>query len=144
MIAYLLETLPYGDYEIAAGDWPMPEFAGATIVATLELTASYDHGLRTADETAFVVGCEAAASVVAPILCAIWGRPLESWRHDVDYVAALPDDIDYAGEGWADDPDTSQYLYEWCDEVTSAAESVGWVIESSADAGMTWFYRPMS
>lgn len=143
MIAYLLETLPYGDHEIAAGDWPMPEFAGATILATLELTASYDHGLRPADETAFVIGCEAAASVMAPILCAIWGQPLESWRHDVDYVAALPSDINYMGDGWADDADTSQALYEWSDEMTQAAESVGWVIDESADCGMTWFYRPM-
>ena len=143
MIAYLLETLPYGDHEIAAGDWPMPEFAGATILATLELTASHDHGLRTADETSFVIGCEAAASVMVPILCAVWNRPVESFRHGVDYVAALPSDIDYSGDGWADDPDTSAALYEWSEEMIADAESVGWVVDSSADAGMTWFYRPM-
>lgn len=144
MIAYLLETLPYGDHEIAAGDWPMPEFAGATILATLELTASYDHGLRAADETAFVVGCEAAASVMVPILCAVWNRPVESFRHVVDYCAALPEDVGpYDGDGWADDPDTSAALYEWSDEMIAAAEAVGWIVDSSADAGMTWFYRPM-
>ena len=143
MIAYLLETLPYGDHEIAAGDWPMPEFAGATIVATLELTASYDHGLRTADETSFVIGCEAAASVMVPILCAVWNRPVESLRHGVDYCAALPADVDYSGDGWADDADTSAALYEWSDEMVAAAEAVGWIVDSSADAGMTWFYRPM-
>ena len=144
MIAYLLETLPYGDHEIAAGDWPMPEFAGATILATLELTASYDHGLRTADETAFVVGCEAAASVMVPILCAVWNRPVESFRFDVNYCTALPSDVGpYDGDGWADDPDTSAALCEWCDEMIAAAEAVGWIVDSSADAGMTWFYRPM-
>ena len=142
MIAYLLETLE-GDREITSDDWPMPEFAGATILATLELTASYDHGLRTADETSFVIGCEAAASVMVPILCAVWNRPVESFRHGVDYCAALPADVDYSGDGWADDPDTSQALYEWSEEMMATAESVGWVIDSSADAGMTWFYRPM-
>jgi len=143
MIAYLLETLPYGDHEIAAGDWPMPEFAGATILATLELTASYDHGLRTADETAFVIGCEAAACVMVPILCAVWNRPVESFRHDVDYAACLPADVPYSGDGWADDLDTSEALYEWSDEMVDAAQDVGWIVESDADCGMTWFYRPM-
>lgn len=142
MIAYLLETEPYGDYEIAT---ELDDYAGATIVHTLELTASYDHGLRTADETAFVIGCEAAASVLVPILCAVWGRPVESFRWDIDYAAALQlgADIDYRGEDWADDGDTSGALYEWCDEMIDAAQSVGWIIDSSADCGMTWFYRPL-
>lgn len=140
MIAYLLETEPYGDYEIAT---ELYDYEGATIVATLELTASYDHGLRTADETAYEVGCEAAASVMVPILCAVWGRPLESFRWDIDYCAALPDDIAYSGDGWAEDPDTSSALYEWCDEMVADAQSVGWIVEESADCGMTWFYRPM-
>lgn len=142
MIAYLLETTE-GEIEIAADNWPMPEYEGATIVATLEQTASLDHGLRTADQTSFVIGCEAAASVMVPILCAVWNRPVESFEHGVDYVAALPGDLNYNGSGWADDPDVSQWLYEWSDEMTSLAESVGWVIETSADCGMTWFYRPM-
>lgn len=140
MIAYLLETPPYGDYEVATD---LEDYEGSTIVATLEQTASFDHGLRTADETAFIVGCEAAASVVAPILCAVWGRPLESFRHDVDYAACLPADVPYSGDGWADDLDTSEALYEWSDEMVNAAQDVGWIVESDADCGMTWFYRPM-
>jgi len=135
------ETRAHGDYEIAT---ELDDYAGATILATLELTASYDHGLRrTADETAYVIGCEAAASVMVPILCAVWNRPVELFRHDVDYCAALPADVDYSGDGWADDPDTSAALYEWSDEMVAAAEAVGWIVDSSADAGMTWFYRPM-
>ena len=140
MIAYLLETEPFGDYEIATD---LEDYAGATIVRMLELAASYDHGLRTADETAFVIGCEAAASVLVPILCAAWGRPAESFRWDIDYAACLPADVPYSGDGWADDPDVSQALYEWSDEMVNAAQDVGWVVESSADCGMTWFYRPM-
>lgn len=142
MIAYLLETPPYGDYEIAM---ELDEYEDATIVATLEQTASFDHGLRPADETAFVIGCEAAASVMVPILCAVWGRPVESFRWGIDYAAALQlgADIDYRGEDWADDPDTSGALYEWSDEMVNAARDVGWIIDSSADCGMTWFFRPM-
>lgn len=140
MIAYLLETPPYGDYEIAM---ELDEYEDATIVATLEQTASFDHGLRPADETAFVIGCEAAACVMVPILCAVWNRPVESFRHDVDYAACLPADVPYSGDGWADDLDTSEALYEWSDEMVNAAQDVGWIVESDADCGMTWFYRPM-
>lgn len=141
MIAYLLETVE-GDQEITA---ELEGFEGAQLLTTLELTASYDHWLRTADETAFVVGCEAAASVMVPILCAVWSRPVESFRWDIDYAAALQlgADIDYRGEDWADDGDTSSALYEWSDEMVDAAQDVGWVIDSSSDCGMTWFYRPM-
>ena len=142
VIAYLLETTE-GEIEIAADNWPMPEYAGATILSVLKQTASFDHGLRTADETAFVIGCEAAACIMAPLLCAIWNRPLDSWRFDVDYVAALPKDLAYNGSGWADDPDVSEWLYEWSDEMVGAAQNVGWVIETSVDAGMTWFYCPL-
>ncbi len=141
MIAYLLETLE-GEQEVTA---ELEGFEGASILTTLELVASYDYGLRTADETAFVIGCEAAASVLVPILCAAWGRPVESFRWDIDYAAALQlgADIDYRGEDWADDGDTSGALYEWSDEMVAAAQSVGWIVESDADCGMTWFYRPM-
>ena len=140
MNAYLIET---AEGETAVDEYP-EDYEGATVLAELDCTASYDHGLRPADETASLIGMEAAFCVMAPILCAVWRKPLDAWQWDVDHYAALQGaGIDYAGEGWADDGDTSGALYEWSDEMVNAAEDVGWIVDSSSDCGMTWFYRPM-
>lgn len=128
-----IEILDYDEMIAASEEGPIVN------LGRLELLWSVDHGLRTADETAFVVGENAAAEVMIPLMKFLAIGPVDIYS--VDYVGALPADVgSYDGDGWADDPDVSQRLYEWSDEMTAAASDAGFIIESSGDAGMTWCY----
>lgn len=141
--AYVIDGL---DYEVIDGDYFTLPFACDVepdeSVTPLVLLSSFDHGLRTADETALVVGIECAASVLVPVILALDPSFTPS---GVDWTGLALDVIgaDWTGDGWCDDPDGSESIYGWSDDMQSAAGSAGLVVESSADSGMTWIYAPL-
>lgn len=142
-----------------------------TVLASLELWRSVDHGLRTVDETALEVIGEVCEAIVAPVLMwmsdnglgvsnyepygRVWGLKGRYIRPTVNYLAALclerglPADA-WDGSGWFDalqDEDGWQEpIYgQGCeqDECEDAWSACGGVVDHSSDAGMTWLYRVM-
>lgn len=139
------------EYEVVDGNYFSLPFASDVepdeTVTPLSLLCSVDHGLRTADETAAVIGIYCVAET--------YGRLVDFFGGDsrtLDYWSGMTNELgmpDYSG-GWADviDEETGwdggQAIYEWCDEMESAARDAGVIVETSSDAGMTWLYAPMT
>lgn len=108
----------------------------------LELLASFDHGLRTADETSWAVGTECVAQVCRAFFVAC-GIPFDS--APIDWSACAESAELTEPDGWCDEPDDSQALYDWCTyEAEPMFHAAGGIVETSADAGMTWLYIPIS
>lgn len=108
-------------------------------VTPLACIRSWDHGLRSADELAFCIVTEIADWIIRPLM-ALYGLETDG----LDAWATLAVDIgqpDYSG-GWIDVED-SGWIYERRDDAESAASDVGVILETSADAGMTWAYVPV-
>lgn len=112
----------------------------------VELVRSYDHGLRAADETALVIASEIADWIVVPLMEMMMGRRGDRAMDSVHAILTEIGALEWDTTGWIDtgdsenDMDASQMLYELRDDVESAAWSAGYIVESSADAGMTWIY----
>lgn len=147
--AYMLEA-PDGEttivdrYELESGDYRPAD--GWRMVTALDTIRSIDHGLRTAEGTAVELIGEAAALIMGPILAA---AQCESYAHNYDGLAwqAIHREfglVDDATSGCTRaDPDDAQALYEAADgEFEPMLWDCGYVVETSADAGMTWIYRP--
>jgi len=105
-----------------------PIESGSTITP-LETLASFDHGLRTADETsAFIPLHELQRMDLWSMMC-----------------AEVLDGTDWTG-GWIDvdedSDDLGSWVYEWSQEMASAASAAGLIVESDGDAGMTWIFQP--
>ena len=118
------------------------------ILSTLEevqmsrCVRSIDHGLQTAEGTAVEMLAEAAHLIMRPVLIAA-GCDVNR----VDVVATI-----YREFRLADDPtsglthvidvDDSEALSEAVDyEIEPMLADCGYVVETSADCGMTWIYR---
>jgi hypothetical protein len=142
--AYLLDD--GCDVEVVDADYfSLPFACDANLdetVTPLECLASFDHGLRAADETALVIGTECAAQVVVALMRG-FGVAVDVHAVDWHGLALADVGVDYGGDDWCDDPGDSQALYEWCDAMESLARDAGVIVESSVDAGMTWLYVPM-
>lgn len=117
-------------------------------ITPLLLLASFDHGLRTADETAVAIGTECVGQVCQ----AFYRAALVPFDPSViDWEAAMigadlpvPNVDRVSGLGWCEDVEDSQALYEWCEyEAEPMFWHAGGIVESSADSGMTWLYLPM-
>ena len=110
---------------------------------SIELLCSFDHGLRTADELALCVGTECAGRVMTAVYVFAGLRVFDVITA-VDWDTAFFEatGIDYSGDGWMDPVGdmSSDWLYEWCDEMMYAASDAGLMIVQNGDAGMTWFY----
>lgn len=160
--AYLTE---YGDGERAIVDpddydydYTRSTYLGQdvpTIVAALECLRSYDHGARTAEELDMDRCADGAAYVVSPVLALMLaaGAP---WHPGLAHELAnayIVEKYHMTRSEWSglwhcdDSTDTDDYaqgLRElWDYHVEPALHDVGYVVESSGDAGMTWIYRPM-
>lgn len=104
--------------------------ARAEAILAPRLYRSIDHGLRTADDTARLI--------------------IETTIHAHREVSGLAPDAPVPGfdgvddllshDGWEDDPDDSQALYDasWCAECNPPE---GWAWVTSADCGMSWLYN---
>ena len=105
-----------------------------------ELVASYDHGLRCADETMVCEIATLASIIMRPVLAYMIGAD----DYETDPYAAACKELDYSGDGWAeptdDDPNAERVHwlhddvirhrnYDQCNDV---------MVETSSDAGMTW------
>lgn len=122
-----------------------------TVLASLELWRSIDHGIRTVDETALEVIGEVCDALIEPVVtwlaCYGFGA---TWPHvpTVDYLGALSAErgsIVWDGSGWAPDEwHDSEPIYgqgceqDMCEDTWSAC---GGVVEHSSDAGMVWMWR---
>ena len=149
--AYMLEspdgeTIIIDQCELNGPDYRPAD--GWRMVSALDTVRSIDHGLRTAEGTAVELIGEAAALIMGPILAA---AQCESYAHNYDGLAwqaiyrefGLVDDAT-SGCTRADDPDDAQALYEAADyEFEPMLADCGYVVETSADCGMTWIYRPV-
>ena len=133
----------YGDRVICDGSELAEQMASidATELQELDLLASFDHGLRTGDETSAVVGCECAYRVGGTLLT-LFGLDLRR----VDVWSAMCDALDLGtwSGGWSDEPPAAaEYLWEWSDDMAMMANNVGLIVETNSDCGMTWVYVPM-
>ena len=112
-----------GERAIVDGyDWTGWE-TGHTTLAALECLRSYDHGARTAEELDMDRCADGAAYIMSPMLALMLpaGAP---WHPGLAHELA------------------NAYIVENY-HVEPALHDVGYVVESSGDAGMTWVYRPM-
>lgn len=115
------------------------------------LWRSIDHGLRAADETMALEVCELANLIMGPVIFAMaraagymTDSPLWFYGSAVDAWTAFEQSWDYDGSGWCDptddDPDCERIgwaheeyvFYRQHDDVPTV------LVETSADAGMTW------
>lgn len=107
-----------------------------------EIVATVDHGARTADET-MVYECAILADIIMlPVLSAMIGRDVTC---DLDSWAAACEKIAPYDGGWCEPTDDDPYS----ERATWLHESVVWyrsydqcsdvIVETSGDAGMTWF-----
>lgn len=145
--AYQLEHSVTGDVEIVdrydLDDYRPDE--GWNMVDALELVRSIDHGLRTAEGTAAELIAEAAYSIVRPLL-------ILAGCHDVDAVDVMGElfetfelEQDRMGTTRAVGDDLGEYLFETADyEAEPMLWDCGYVVETSADCGMTWIYRSVA
>lgn len=119
-------------------------FEGQTPIPLL-LLASFDHGLRTADETSWAVGTECVGQVCRAFFVACGIPWCNGWAlgnvHEIDWNAcAISAELKEPGD-WCD----SQALYDWCTyEAEPMFSDAGGIVEASSDAGMTWLYIPIS
>ncbi len=134
--AYLVE---YSDGERAAVE-PFTYYNGPIgsrrVLAALECVRSYDHGARTAEELDMDRCAEGAAYVMSPVLALMLpaGAP---WHPGLANELAMACIV----EEYRDD---AQGLCElWDYRVEPALRDAGYIVETSADADMTWIYRPM-
>ena len=144
-----------GERAIVDGyDWTGWE-TGHTTLAALECLRSYDHGARTAEELDMDRSADGAAYIMSPVLALMLpaGAP---WHPGLAHELANAYIVEnyhvtrseHSGLWHCDDStDTDDYaqgLRElWDYHVEPALHDVGYVVESSGDAGMTWVYRPM-
>lgn len=154
--AYLVE---YGDGECAIVnpddydyDYTRSTHLGQdvlTIVAALEYLRSYDHGARTAEELDMDRCADGAAYIMSPLLALMLpaGAP---WHPGIAYELAMAYIVENyhmtrrSGLWCCEDGEDAQGLFElWDYHVAPALCDVGYIVESSGDAGMTWIYRPM-
>lgn len=142
--AYLIDG---ADYEIVDADYFSLPFAsdvehGDEVTPLLTLW-SVDHGLRTGDETSAVIGINCAAEVIGPLIRMCGGDPTSlDWWGTMCTVL----DLDGWTGGWLDETHgdfAHEGLYEWSRDMESAAGDAGIIVETSADAGMTWGYAPL-
>jgi len=127
------------------------------VLAPLRLLASFDHGLSTAEGTALDTGVEASAILASCLFRAVGRR----WDpNGIDNPTALVEDVlnvnvvdnygclsvesprgdgENNGDGW---DDASERLYEWSDEMSAMLDGAGFIVDTSGDAGMSWFYLP--
>ena len=139
--------------ELDENDW-FYENSGNVVLATeLELIASFDHGLRAADETSYLIGCECAAQallkfseLLSPVFYSIPLRLSDVQIIDWNEAFRSGTGIDYDGDGWSntyDDQayDTGSYIYERQYEMESLASDFGFIVETNGDCGMTWIYQ---
>lgn len=102
-----------------------------------QCVASFDYGIRTADELAAVVAATVADVIMRPVLLYIGPDP---WR--LDAWAALCEEYDYPGDGWCeptdDDPHCERMSWLWEDVDRWVGDVAGMMVETSSDAGMTW------
>lgn len=104
------------------------------VLAALECLRSYDHGARTAEELDMDRCADGAACIMSPLLALMLpaGAP---WHPGLAHELAM---------ACINDPDDAQWLHElWDYRVEPALGDAGYIVETSADAGMTWIYRPM-
>lgn len=119
------------------------------VLAALECVRSYDHGARTAEELDMDRCADGAAYVMSPVLALMLpaGAP---WHPGIAAELAMAYIVEEyrversSGLWHCDDPDDAQGLYElWDYRVEPALGDAGYIVESSADTGMTWIYRSM-
>lgn len=117
-----------------------------------EIVASVDHGLRAADET-MVYECAILADIIMSPIIYAWARsagymlasPTRFYGLAVDAWAAACEEIAPYDGGWCeptdDDPDAMRatYLHESMVWYRSYDQCGDVMVESSGDAGMTWF-----
>lgn len=146
--AYLVE---YDDGEraiIDGYDWTGWE-TGHTTLAALECIRSFDHGARTAEELVMDRCAEGAACIMSPLLALMLpaGAPWHPGLADELAMACIVEEYRVersSGFWYYNDPDDAQGLFElWDYRVEPALGDAGYIVETSADAGMTWIYRPM-
>ena len=120
-----------------------------TIVAALECLRSYDHGARTAEELDMDRCADGAAYIMSPVLALMLaaGAP---WHPGLAHELAMAYIVEEyrversSGLWYCDDSTDAQGLSElWDYRVEPALHDAGYVVESDADCGMTWIYRPM-
>lgn len=156
--AYLAE---YGDGERAIVDpddydydYTRSTYLGQdvpTIVAALERLRGYDHGSRTAEELDMDRCADGAAYVMSPMLALMLpaGAPWHPGLANELAMACIVEEYrversEWSGLWYCDDPDDAQGLSElWNYMIEPALHDAGYIVESSADAGMTWIYRLM-
>lgn len=153
--AYLME---YSDGERAIVE-PFTYYDGPIgsrrVLAALECLRSYDHGARTAEELDMDRCADGAAYIMSPVLALMLaaGAP---WHPGIAHELATAYIMEnyhvtrseHSGLWHCDDStDTDDYaqgLRElWDYHVEPALHDVGYVVESSGDAGRTRVYRPM-
>lgn len=141
--AYLIES--EHDAEIVDADYFTSPFACDVerdeTVTPLECVRSWDHGLRTAEGLSLSIGAECAAYVMEPVLVAL-GCDVATLDVYALAESTLGLSVEHGTIG-ADDPDAAQWLFEWSEEMMSAAGDAGFLVDTSADTGMTWLYRPL-
>ena len=122
---------------------------GHTTLAALECIRSFDHGARTAEELDMDRCAEGAACIMSPVLALMLpaGAPWHPGLADELARAYILEEYRIqrsSGLWYCDDPDDAQGLYElWDYRVEPALRDAGYIVETSADADMTWIYRPM-
>jgi hypothetical protein len=103
--------------------------------------ASFDHGRDSADHVSLLIGQQAAYLMAWALFQGLTGRSCNpSMFGSIDGAFTAATGIETFA-GWVEDPDEAQGLYEWSDRLVADCQSAGWVVDTSADAGMTWFYR---
>ena len=119
------------------------------VLAALECLRSYDHGARTAEELDMDRCADGAAYIMSPVLALMLaaGAP---WHPGLAHELAMAYIVEnyhmtrWSGLWCCEDGEDAQRLSElWDYHVEPALHDVGYVVESSGDAGMTWIYRPM-
>lgn len=153
----------YGDRAIVSLDELREYHDGAESLTPLRLLASFDHGLSTAEGTAIATGVEASAILASCLFRAVGRRwdvnVLNRYGAAADLNGLVADVLNVnivdhygclsvespAGDGQDDGDgydDAPERLFDWSDEMSAMLDGAGFVVDTSGDAGMTWFYLP--
>lgn len=137
--AYLVE---YSDGERAVIE-PFTYYDGPIgsrrVLAALECVRSFDHGARTAEELDIDRCADGAARIMSPLLALMLpaGAPWHPGLASELAVACIVEEYRVEQRSFG-------LWYElWDYRVEPALGDAGYVVETSADADMTWIYRPM-